>query len=154
MKKKENILGYYEFNKKPLLTNRNGMGINEGLNKRYKEEEQGQIVNYVINFLSKKTEITNEDYYLLKKNLKKHFIWTEGGLNEVLDKLSEEKVGIDIVIETLIRYKKIYNNWMHDRDWWENYYEFGEESEDPLCFENKPLENFLNKISGKFKKSY
>lgn len=123
---------YNEFNSKNLKTNINEM-------KSWSIKEQESVVDYIIRFLSKKVKFTENDYSLLEKNLKKYFIWEQGGLKKILEILID--IENDYIFDILNKYKIVYNEWVNDSYWWDEWIngetESEEDDEEPWYYYNK-----------------
>ena len=122
------------------------------LEKNMSKKEQNTIIDYIVRYLSttKKEKIDNNDFNILKKNLKKYFIYSEGGLEEVLNILSDKKSNIDNVINILEKYRKLYLQWLNDDEWRENIEDFAVEEDDAAWYNYRPLHDF---IYGELKRS-
>lgn len=102
-------------------------------------KEQESVVDYIIRFLSKKVKFTENDYSLLEKNLKKYFIWEQGGLKKILEILID--IENDYIFDILNKYKIVYNEWVNDSYWWDEWIngetESEEDDEEPWYYYNK-----------------
>ena len=115
------------------------------LEKNMNKNDQHTIIDYVIRYLSttRKENIDNSDYNQLKKNLKEYFIYSDGGLEKVLDIMSDKKYNIDDAISVLNNYRKLYLQWLNDDVWRENTEDMAIEEDDIAWYNYKPLYNFI-----------